>query len=62
MYSRFLELLQKTGKTTADVCRETGISESTMSNWKKRGGNLSTDNLKRLADYFNVPMEHFVKG
>lgn len=60
MYERYLKLLEKTGKTTAEVCRETGIAPTTMSNWKARGGKLSADNLKRLADYFCVPMDYFL--
>lgn len=61
MYERYAELLNVTGKTTAEVCRETGISETTISNWKTRGGRLSVDNLKRLADYFGVAMEYFLE-
>lgn len=61
LYERYAELLNVTGKTTAEVCRETGISETTISNWKARGGRLSVDNLKRLADYFGVAMEYFLE-
>ena len=61
MYSKFLELLKKTGKTTAQVCRDTGISESVMSNLKHRGGSLSAANLKKLADYFGVSIEFFIE-
>lgn len=62
MYSKFLELLKKTGKTTAQVCRDTGISESVISNLKTRGGNLSAANLKKLADYFGVSIEYFLES
>lgn len=64
MYDKYLELLKKTGKTTYQVCHDVGISENTMSNWKKRsdnGGKLSVDNLAKLARYFNVPMEYFLE-
>ncbi len=60
MYQKYEELLKQTGKNTAQVCRETGIAETTMSNWKNRGGKLSVDNLKILADYFHVSMEYFL--
>lgn len=62
MYSKYLELLTRSGKTTAQVCRDTGISESTISNWKNRGGKLSVDNLKTLADYFHVSIEYFLEA
>lgn len=61
MYQKFAELLKNSGKTTAEVCRETGIAESTISNWKNRGGKLSVDNLKILADYFNTSIEYFLE-
>ena len=61
LYKKFAELLKSSGKTTAEVCRETGISESTISNWKNRGGKLSVDNLKILADYFRVSIEFFLE-
>jgi transcriptional regulator with XRE-family HTH domain len=59
LYSKFVELLNKSGKTTAQVCRDTGISESVISNLKTRGGNLSAGNLKKLAEYFGVSIDYF---
>ena len=60
MYTKFAELLAKNGKNTAQVCKDTGIRESVISNWKTRGGKLSADNLKKLADYFGVNIEYFL--
>lgn len=60
LYSRFQKLLERDKVTAAQVCKATGVSESTISNLKARGGNLSVDNLKALADYFKVPMEYFI--
>lgn len=61
MYERFEELLAKTGETTYQVCKSTGISTSTIYNWKSRGGELKASLLIRLAKHFNVSVEFFFK-
>lgn len=61
MYDIFVKLLERFGKTTADVCRETGISQSTISNWKKRKNILSPALLQKIADYFGVSLD-FMMG
>lgn len=60
MYQRFLELLSKSGETVAQVAKSTGIRESVFSNWKARQGNLSVENLVKVANHFNVPLEFFI--
>lgn len=54
MYEVFEMLCQQKGVTVAEVSRSTGISQSTLSNWKKRRNNLSAENAKKIADYFGV--------
>ena len=58
MYSIFERLLQERGLTVADVCRATGIRQSTMSNWKKRNNNLTPKNAKLVADFFGVSVDY----
>lgn len=58
MYSIFEELLKERGLTVADVCRATGIRQSTMSNWKKRNNNLTPKNAKLVADFFGVSVDY----
>lgn len=58
MYSIFEMLLQEKGVTVADVCRATGIKQSTMSNWKKRGNRLHPDNAILVAKYFGVSIDY----
>lgn len=36
------------GKTAVEVCREYGISQATLYNWKKRYGGMEASDLKRL--------------
>ena len=63
-YSKFMELLTKNGVTTAQVARETGISETVFSNWKNRKeqGNLKVENLAKVSKYFGVPIDYFLTG
>lgn len=59
MYSVFVQLCEKKGVSTYKVCKELGISQGTISNWKNRGNNLSTSILKKIADYFGVSVDVF---
>lgn len=36
------------GKTANEVCRDHGISQATLYNWKKRYGGMEATDLKRL--------------
>ena len=61
MYSIFEMLLKKNGVSVADVSRATGISQSTLSHWKKRNNFLTAKNAKLIADYFGVSVD-FLMG
>lgn len=62
MYEIFEQLLQKFGVTTADVCKATGIGQSTMSNWKARRNLISGKNAQLIADYFEVSVDYLMTG
>lgn len=62
MYEVFEQLLQKFGVTTAEVCKATGIGQSTMSNWKNRRNLISGKNAQLIADYFNVSVDFLMTG
>ena len=62
MYKKFAELLVKNNKTAYQVAKETGIAQSTLSEWKSgRIKTLGAENLKLLADYFGVSIEYFLE-
>lgn len=61
MYEKFAELLEKTNKTAYQVSKDTGISTSTLTNWKQGNYAPKVDKLKILADYFNVSIEYFLE-
>ena len=62
MYEYYEMLLERTGLTTADVCKATGIGQNVISNWKKRRHILNADYLKRIADFFNVTVDFLLTG
>ena len=57
MYKKYLELKEKTGVTDYEVAKKTDVSTSTHTNWKYGRYTPKTDKVKKLADYFGVPLE-----
>lgn len=62
MYEVFEQLLQKFHITTADVCKATGIRQSTISNWKNRRNLISGKNAQKIADYFHISVDYLMTG
>lgn len=61
MYEKFAELLVKNNKTAYTVSKETGISQSVLSDWKRGRSTPKVDKLQKLANYFGVSIEYFLK-
>lgn len=61
MYQRYAELRNKRGVTDYEVAKNTGISTSTLTNWKYGRYNPKFDKLMSLAKYFGVPVEYFAE-
>lgn len=62
MYEIFEQLLQKYGLTAYKVSKETGITQSTLSDWKRGRSTPKTDNMKKIADYFGVSVDYLMTG
>lgn len=58
-YEVYVELRDKKGVSDYRVSRETGITKSTFSDWKSGRSNPKIEKIKKLADYFGVPVEYF---
>ena len=58
-YKVYVELRDKKGVSDYRVSRETGITKSTFSDWKSGRSNPKIEKIKKLADYFGVPVEYF---
>ena len=61
MYEKYKSLLDKTNKTSYQVSKETGISQTAFSNWKTKRSEPGLESPRKLADYFNVPIEYFLE-
>lgn len=59
MYRKFEYLLEKSNKTTYQVAKDTGISASTFSEWKKGMYVPKLDKLEKIAEYFGVDISYF---
>ena len=62
MYQIFADLMKKKGVKSADVSRATGISNTTLSAWKRGEYAPKADKLQILADYFGVTLEYMMTG
>ena len=56
-YSRFEELLKMNKTTVYRVSKETGIANSTFTDWKNGRSYPKSDKLKKIADYFGVSLD-----
>lgn len=57
MYERFMQLLQERNITAYRVSKETGVTQTTLSDWKTGRGTPRTATLQKIADYFNVSLD-----
>ena len=62
MYDVFEQLLQKYGVTAYKVSKETGVTQSTLSDWKRGRSTPKSENMKKIADYFGVTVDYLMTG
>lgn len=60
MYDIFEQLLQKHAVTPYKISKDTGIGQSTFSDWKNGRSVPKQDKLKIIADYFNVSLNYIM--
>lgn len=60
MYNKYESLLKSEMKTSYQVSKDTGIAQSTFSDWKNGISNPKVDKLMILAKYFGVSIEYFL--
>lgn len=58
MYEIFKQLLQERGITVAEFSRQTGISKSTLSDWKNGRFQLKDSKRRIIADFFDVSLDY----
>lgn len=59
MYERYAKIRDILGLKDSDVCKKTGISPGTMSDWKNHRYELKLDKLRRIADALEVSVNLF---
>ncbi len=61
MYEKFLVLLKERNITSYRVAKDTGLTPTLFSDWKRGKSKPKIDKLKILADYFGVSIEYFLE-
>lgn len=62
MYEIFEKLLSAHGISTYKFCKDTGISQSTISTWKKKNHIVGAEIAKIICEYFNVSVDFLMTG
>lgn len=60
-YKEYEKLLKEHDVRTSDVVKATGLTSSTIYDWKAGRYQPKVDKLITIAEYFNVPLETFIK-
>ena len=62
MYKVFEQLCKEKHVSAYKVSKETGVHQSTLSDWKRGKATPKVDKLQKIADYFNVPVSVFFEN
>lgn len=62
MYDIFAKLLKDRGITPYRVYKETGVAQSSLSDWKNGKGTPGAEKLKKIADYLDVSLDYLLTG
>jgi transcriptional regulator with XRE-family HTH domain len=62
MYEIFEKLCMAHNVTPYRVCKDTGITTASISNWKAGRYSPKVEKLQKIADYFGVTVEYLMTG
>lgn len=62
MWEIFERLCAERGVSVYTVAKETGIPQSTLSNWKMRRNIIGVERGQKIADFFGVSLEYLMTG
>jgi len=57
---RFVHILQERKISTYKLTKDTGISNGLISDWKNKKRTPASENLIKLADYFDVSVDYLL--
>lgn len=60
MYEIFEKLMKDRGVTPYRVHKETGVAQSTLSDWKNGKCRPKIDKIRAIADYFGVSVDYLL--
>jgi len=61
VYEKYKKLRDKKGVSDYKVAQETGITKSTFSDWASGRSSPKIEKLQKIADFFGVSIEYFLK-
>lgn len=61
MYNKYVQLRDSKGLTDYKVALDTGITKSTFTDWKNGRSEPKIEKLAKIAEYFEVTVDYFVK-
>lgn len=62
IYERYKYIRDSHNAKDSDVAKNTGITKSTFSEWKKGSYTPKQDKLQKIADYFEVTVDYLMTG
>jgi repressor LexA len=62
LYEKFQQIITFKGITSYRVAKDTGISTTTLSDWKHGKSKPKADKLIKLADYLGVSLDYLVRN
>lgn len=62
VYEIFEQLLQERSVTAYRVCKDLGLSQSTITAWKNGEYTPKQEKLQKIAEYFSVPIDYLLTG
>lgn len=62
MYEIFEFLCNQNGITPYKFCKDTGVSTSTISTWKKNNSQCRPDLAEKVCNYFGISHDYLMTG
>ena len=62
MYAKYAELRDAKGYRDSDVAKAAGISQATLTEWKKGTYQPKAEKLIKIADFFGVTLDELVRS
>lgn len=60
IYEKISALLEEAHKSAYQLSKETGVSQTALSNCRNGISNLSLRSIAKIAAYFDKPIEYFL--